>query len=144
MSDYSKFEGKKVKLVRNEEGVTNAVEIEGTVQSGNALGILIKPKGKTNFELIPAAEIESVEFIMETAKNLDCKTLKVVEFGQARAHVLERHGWTLKQVNTISELDAYEKHAKLDHVASDLGHVHGEKDKTDRAEAVAAATVEAV
>lgn len=141
MSDFSKYEGKKVKLVRNETGKDEATEIEGTVQSGNELGILIRPKGKTQFELIPAAEIESVDFVEDKAKELSRKTLKIVEFGAARAHLLERHAYTLSDVNKLTELEAYDLHNLLDHEAEDLGHVHGDKDATERAAAVTAEAV---
>lgn len=141
-TDYSIYENKKVRLVRNEAGVTDAVEIEGTVQSGNALGILIKPKGKTNFELIPAVEIENIEFVDDKPKDLDRKILKVVEFGQARPHLLERHAFSLTAINSMSELDAYDQHNLLDHLADDLGHIHGDKKATERAEAVSDAAAE--
>ena len=136
--DYSVYQGKKVILVRNEPNVTDAVEIEGTVQSGNALGILIKPKGKTNYELVPAAEIEQIDFVAEKPKELDRKVLRVVEYGQARPHLLERHNWTLTKINETNELDAYDFHNLLDHVAEDLGHVHGNRKETEVAEAIAA------
>ena len=138
MTDYSKFEGKKVKLTRNEDGKTDSSEVEGTVQSGNPLGILIRPKGKTQFELIPAVEIEQVNFIEDKPKDLAVKTLKIVEFGQGRAHLLERHNYTLTDVNKLTELEGYDLHNLVDHKAEDLGHIHGDKAATPRAEAVAA------
>ena len=135
--DYTKYTGKKVKLIRNEEGA-DAVEMEGTVQSANELGVLIRPKGKTQFELIPAGEVESIEFIDDKPKDLVVKTLKVVEFGQGRAHLLERHNYTLTDVNKLSELEGYDLHNLIDHAAENLGHIHGDKAATPRAEAVAA------
>ena len=137
MEDYSKYEGKKVTFTRSEEGQTDAVEIEGTVQSGNALGILIRPKGKTQFELIPAAEISEINFVDDKPKDLTVKTLKVIEFGSGRAHLLERHNFTLTDVNKLTELQGYDLHNLIDHVAENLGHIHGDKAATPRAEAVA-------
>ena len=137
-TDYSKFEGKKVSLVRNEVGKETATEIEGKVESANALGVLIRPKGKTQFELIPAAEIEQISFVEDKPKDISVKTLKIIEFGQARAHLLERHSYTLTDVNKLTELEGYDLHNLIDHVADDLGHIHGDKDATARAAAVTA------
>ena len=139
MTDYSKYEGKKVVFTRNEAGETDAVEIECTVQSGNEMGILIRPKGKTQFELIPAAEISEINFVDDKPKDLMVKTLKVIEFGQGRAHLLERHNYTLSQVNKLTELEGYDLHNLINHAADNLGHIHGDKSATPRATAVAAA-----
>jgi hypothetical protein len=138
VSNLSKFADKKVIVVHRVEGSTDAVETEGTAQAANEGGILLKPKGKTQMILIEAPAIEDVRFVDEKPKEIKRKLLKVVEFGQARNHLLERHGWTLKQVNEISEKAAYETHEKIDHVSADIGHEHGEKDKAEKAESDAA------
>ena len=142
-ADYSEFQGKKVIVVRNlpepDENGAQAVEVEGLAQSANELGILIKPKGKVKLDLIPADEIEEVSFAPEKAKALKAKTLKVVEYGQARAHLLERHGVDLEWVNSVSEQEAYDYHKTLDHVELKLGHVHGEKSKSEAEQAIAEA-----
>lgn len=135
MADYSQYNGKKVTVVRNPADSSDAVEIEGTVQVGNEQGLLIKPKGKTSFDLIPAEEIEEVRIAPEKSKKLTAKTLKVVELGSARSHLLERHGLSLTDANNVTEEEAFEAHEATDH--SDLGHVHGDKNATPRAEAVA-------
>lgn len=137
-ADYSEFQGKKVVVVRNlsepNEKGESAVEIEGLAQSANELGILIKPKGKVSLELIPADEIEEVSFAPEKEKPLKAKTLKPVSYGQARAHLLERHGVDLEWVNSVSEQEAYDYHKSLDHEELNLGHVHGEKESKSKAE----------
>lgn len=125
--DLKQFADKKVVVVHRVEGQENAVETEGKAEAANENGILIKPKGKTQMQLIESANIEDVRFVDEKPKALTVKYLKVVEFGQARAHLLERHAFSLTAVNAMSEKDAFEQHKNLDHVASDLGHVHGEK-----------------
>lgn len=127
--NLAKFTGKKVVVVHTPDGKTDAEELEGTAEAANDNGILVKPKGKTQLVLIEAARIEDVRFVDEKPKALSRKTLKIVQFGQARAHLLERHAWTVKQVNEISEKDAFELHEKIDHEKLDLGHVHGEKEK---------------
>lgn len=143
MSDYSKFQGKKVVVVHNlpepNEKGESVVEVEGFAQSANALGVLIKPKGKVQLELIPADQIEDVYHAPEKAKALKAKVLKPVEYGQARAHLLERHGVDLDWANGVTEQDAFDYHETLDHEALKLGHVHGDKSATPQAEAIAAA-----
>lgn len=142
VTELKKYQDKKVVVTRNLPDKPEAVEIEGTVQVSNDMGILIKPKGKTQFELIPLAEIEAVNFVQETDKALKPKTLKVVDYGQARAHLADRHGYTLAQVNKMTEKVAYEFHTSgdMNHTTLDVSHVHGDKDATPRAEAVAAAS----
>lgn len=133
----AEFKDKKVVVTRNlpepNEKGESAVEIEGTVQIGNALGLLIKPKGKTNFELIPAAEIEEVVLAKESNKALKRSKLQHVKLGQARRHLLERHGIALAWVNNATEEQALEYHNSLNHEELDLGHVHVEKSKDEPA-----------
>jgi len=137
--NYDQFAGKRVIVVHRVDGKTDAEEVEGTAEAANDQAILLKPKGKTQLQLIEAGNIEDVRFVEDKPKALARKTLKVVQFGQARNHLLERHAFTLSQVNEMSEQEALEKHEGIDHEASDLGHVHGDKDATPRAEAVEAA-----
>lgn len=140
MEDLSEYNGKRVVLVRNlsepnEKGET-AVEVEGTVQAANEQGVLIKPKGKASFDLVPADEIEEIRLAEAGEKKLRQKVLKPVQLGQARSHLLERHGLTLDEANEMSEEQAFEEHAEIDH--SPLGHRHEAKDEQDQ-EAVAQA-----
>lgn len=142
MSDYDKFEGKKVVLTRNlekpnERGET-AVELEGTVEAVNDLGIMFKPKGQVKPEILLNPEIEEVRYAPEKSKKAKAKKLKPVEHGQAKSHLLERHGLTLTKVNGFTEEQALEYHNAIDHVAADLGHVHEDKADSEAAEAVAA------
>lgn len=141
MSDYSEFVGKKVIVTRNlptpNEKGEGAVEVEGTLEAANEFGVMLKPKGQVKAEIINASEIEEIRFAPEKVKAVKAKTLKVIEHGQAKSHLLERHGYTLTEVNEMTETQAYELHKGIDHVAADLGHVHGEKEKAPAAEAVA-------
>lgn len=137
-TDLAEFVGKKVTLVHNldkpnESGET-AEELEGTLVASAGDAIMFKPKGKTNATLIDIAAIESVTYSQEKAKALTRKALKPVKYGQARAHLLERHAATLADVNAMSEKDAFDKHEAIDHEASDLGHTHKASDKDDGAE----------
>ena len=128
MSDYDKFVGKRVVLTRNlkEPNAQGelAVEIEGTLEAANEMGVMFKPKGQIKPEIFDLGEIEEVRYAPEKAKKIKAKKLKPVEFGQAKSHLLERHGLTLTKVNGFTEEQALEYHNAIDHVAADLGHVH--------------------
>jgi len=132
--DYSEYTGKKVILTHSKDGEN--VEVEGTVDSANALGVLIKPKGKTNLNLIEAKDIVEVRFAPEKPKTLKAKKLAPVQYGQARQHLADRHGYALSDLVDYSEADAYEFHKTIDH--SDLGHKHEVKEQAEAAEAAEA------
>lgn len=140
MADYDKFVGKKVVLVRNLETPNDkgelAVEIEGTLEAVNRLGAMLKPKGQVKADIIDADQIEEIRLAPEKERNLKAKVLKIIEFGNAKSHLLERHGLTLSEVNELSEEDAFEFHEGLDHVEKDLGHVHQAKESAPAAQAV--------
>lgn len=130
-TDLSQYTGKKVIVTQNlaepdKDGAT-AIEVEGTVQVGNASGVLIKPKGKATFDLIEAASIEEIRLAPEKDKAFKASKLKLVTVGQARRHLLERHGVTLKWANSVTEEQALEYHNSLNHEELDLGHVHSAK-----------------
>lgn len=129
--DLNQFKEKKVTLVVNPADGGDAEELEGTVVAVTGAAIMFRPKGKTSPRIIEKGAIESIEHAATGDKKLACRTLKVVQFGQARAHLLERHGSTLKAVNAMTEKEAFDLHAGLDHVALDLGHVHKDKDKAE-------------
>lgn len=133
VTDLKEYEDKKVVLVRNlakpnDKGDT-AEELEGTLVAVAGDAVMFKQKGKATAGLIDIGDIERVDHADTGSKKLVRKTLKVVKFGQARNHLLERHGYTVTQVNEITEKEAYDLHASIDHEAQDLGHVH--KDKAD-------------
>jgi hypothetical protein len=133
------YQNKRVKVIRNlsepDENGNGAVEIEGTVQAGNELGLLIKPKGQVSFKLIDRAEIEDISLVADKSSELKRSKLKPVKVGQARRHLLERHGYKLTDVNGMTEEQAMEFHDSLDHEALDLGHVHvAESEKSDVAD----------
>ncbi|HEY6021857.1 MAG TPA: hypothetical protein VIY48_18930 [Candidatus Paceibacterota bacterium] len=133
--DYEKYVDKKVVLTHNlsEPNADGnlAEEVEGTVMAVSGEMLMLKPKGKTNPILIELANVERIDFAPEKAKNLARKKLKIVQFGNARAHLLERHGYTLTEVNEITENEAFASHEDIDHEAADLGHVHVDKEKDE-------------
>lgn len=122
--DLSQYAGKRVILVRKVEGSDTAEEVEGTVESANQLGIVLKPKGKATFELVEEGNIEDIRFAPVKPQALKAKKLKPVPFGQVKRHLLDRHAFTLSVVNEMTEEKAVEVHDGIDH--SDLGHKHAE------------------
>lgn len=127
----AEYAGKQVTIVRNLADSSDAVEVEGKVQVGNQLGLLIKPKGKVQFDLIPIGEIEEVSLAKDGNKALKRSKLQLVKVGQARRHLLERHGYTLEWVNSVTEEQAQAHHDEIDHEKADLGHLHVEKSDND-------------
>lgn len=146
-TDLTRYQGQRVivqvKLDEpNDKGET-LVEVEGKAEAANALGILIKPKGRTQVELIEAEKIESVELAPETEKKLTAKSLTPIDLGKARQHLLDRHGFNLEEVNKLNEEQAFDLHAQLNHVEDGLGHKHEEKKPAEeRAEATEEAASE--
>jgi hypothetical protein len=145
-SEFDQYQGKKVILTvadATEENPGQTKEIEGTATAANALGIMLKPKGKTGLELYEADTIQSVAYAPEKEKELKAKTLKVVEYGNAKQHLVDRHGYKLSEINKMSEQEAFDFHNDLDHVELELGHVHGEKESAASGGAEAAAESDA-
>lgn len=130
-AQLAEFAGKRVTVTQNlsepNEKGESAVEIEGVVEIGNALGLLIKPKGAVQLKMIGVDEIEEIVPAKEKSQALKRAELQPVKLGQARRHLMERHGVTLKWVNENTEEAAFEYHESLDHEQLDLGHVHKEK-----------------
>lgn len=137
-TDFEQYVGKKVTLTRNlaeanDDGQT-AEELEGTVEAFAGSVLLFKPKGKTTADMIEVGDVESIDYAPDKAKKISRKKLKPVTYGQARNHLAERHGFTLKQVNEMTEKQAFEAHNGIDHEGQDLAHVHVEKDKAENKE----------
>lgn len=130
MAGLEQFDGKRVVVTHNTDN--GAEQIEGKVETGNALGLLIKPKGKTNLQLILADTIEDVQYAAEPVRELKQKELAPIGYGQVRRHLLDRHGYTLKDINQMDEAQAHQFHNDLDH--SELGHTHVEKTAEPEAE----------
>ena len=126
----AQYANKRVKFVHNldeaNEKGEKAVEVEGTVQTGNELGLLVKPKGQVSFKIFHRDSIEpdSITLVEDKSTKLKRSKLQPVKIGQARRHLLERHGFTLSYVNGLTEEQAMKVHDEIDHEMEDLGHVH--------------------
>lgn len=129
MADYTEFTGQRVSLVRKAEDGGENVTVEGRVQIGNELGILIKPKGKTVVDMVEAENIVSIEAIPEGLKKVSQRKMRPTELSGVRAHLALYHGVALETVNDESYTDvkAAAYHDTLDHSA--LGHNHALADK---------------
>jgi hypothetical protein len=130
LASYEEYKGKRVVLKRKAADGSLA-EVEGTVDTISPIGVLFKAKGSPSLELVVADDIEDISLAPTKEVSIKAKTLKPVQLGGARNHLLERHAYTLAQVNALTEEDAFGVHANIDHVAADLGHVHGEKASSD-------------
>lgn len=135
--ELSSYEGKKVVAVVDLGDDQDAIEVEGTAERANELGLLIKPKGKVKLDLYEHSQIIEINLAPDNSSKMRRKTLKPVALGQARSHLLERHGLSLTEVNGLSEDEAFTYHESIDHVEQDLGHKHGDKSETKAAKAVA-------
>jgi hypothetical protein len=123
--DLDQFAGQKVVVTYQPKGKTENVEVEGLAEAANAMGIVLKPKGRQNNELIEIDQIDEVVFAPEKLKELKQQDLTPLKYGAARKHLLDRHAGKLNKVNSLSEEDALKAHADTDH--SNLGHQHVEK-----------------
>lgn len=140
-TDYSQFDGKKVTVFLNEAPEGGESSLEGTVDSGNELGLLFKPKGKASLELIDAAKIASVELAPETPKKLSVKALLPLKEGGARQHLIDRHAYKVEDIEPLSESEALTFHnTEVSHEG--LGHNHDGKPKDKKAADEAAASEE--
>lgn len=103
-----------------EDGSTK--EITGTIKAATVAGVPYKEKGKAGLELTTVDKFYEIDYAPVKAKSVTQKKLNPVEFGQARQHLIDRHGVQLSWAKDATEKDAFEWHNNLDH--SDLGHSH--------------------
>jgi hypothetical protein len=134
--DLQPLEGKKVELVRrakDSDGNEINAMIEGRLDAVATVAVMLKPRGRQAADIIPLDEIVSVEAVAGAARKVQQKLLKPVDIDSARAHLADRHGLTLTEVNALPPQGALELHEKMDH--TDLGHRHGVKSDEDEADA---------
>lgn len=126
VQDFSAFVGKKVILQHNTtvDDKPETVEIPGELLAWNSEACCIKPKGLTQVKIINSPEIEDIRLADSESPKIKVRTLRPIELGGARTHLLDRHGMTLTSINEISEEDAFSFHETINHQGEDLGHVH--------------------
>ena len=139
--DYSEYEGKKVVVMIGDpnDKEAEAKQREGLIQTATPVGILFKDKGRSTGDILDPAQILSIELLPDNRK-VAVKYIKEVDLGSHRQHLVDRHGFLISVANTLTEEEAVEIHGKQ-HTenGADLGHIHGEKPKTRREQAISVA-----
>lgn len=119
----AQYDDKRVNITfKNDEG--EVVTQEGKVESASEVGVLFKERGKSSMSIIEPDDIESIELAAVREPKISVKKLKPVELGKARAHLADRHGLNMAYINSVTEQQAFDYHAELDHKELDLGHIH--------------------
>lgn len=121
------FSGKQVILTLKAADGT-ATEVHGKVEGGSAVGLAFKEKGKREVSLVEPDDIEDIAEAPTEAKKVTQKKLKPVAEAQVRQHLADRHGYSRKDLNAMSDGDAFKFHEELDH--TDLGHKHVAESET--------------
>lgn len=128
INTLDQYDGKQVILhVVQDDG--SAKELEGKVEAGSPVGLAFKEKGKRDVEFIEPEKIHEIALAPEKAKTLSQRKLKPINEGQARQHLVDRHGNSRSAVNKMSDEDALKEHESIDH--DDLGHRHVSDDDDD-------------
>lgn len=129
--DTASLTGKRVTLTFSLDGET--VTKEGRVEMGTHQGLIFKEKGKSSTLLIEAGDVKSVEELASKEPNVAVKKLQPIPLGRVRQHLADRHGYPKDVANALTEQQAFDAHAELDH--GPLAHVHVEPDAKTDAEA---------
>lgn len=119
MSDFSALVNERV-VVTTTDGET----IEGLLEAASDLGVVVKPKHSAKSTLLEADEVSSIEKAEASAKKLKPRSLPQVNEGKYRLHLIDRHGYTIEQIEAMSEEKAQEFHESINHEG--LGHFHRE------------------
>jgi hypothetical protein len=127
IESLQKYIGKEV-IVHLVQDDNSAKEFTGRIEAATVAGIVFKEKGKSGMQLIESpAKIYEIDFAPVKQKAVVQKKLVPVEFGQARQHLVDRHGVELQWAKDADEKAAFEYHEGLDH--TNLGHKHEAKDE---------------
>ena len=103
-----------------DDGTTK--EITATIKAATVAGVPFKEKGKAGLEFATVEKFYEIAPAPVKAKTIAQKALNPIELGQARAHLVDRHGVQLSWAKDADEQSAFDYHASLDH--ADLGHRH--------------------
>lgn len=131
--NIGQYEGQKV-IVKHqldepaEDGSTTATT-EGKADVANATGLLLKPKGKSGLLLLSLSQIDEISYAPQKEKKITVKKVKVIGFGGARQHLADRHGYSVSDLDSVSEERALEIHNDIDHEANGVAHRHVDKDE---------------
>lgn len=115
------YDGKKVELfLVGEEGEA----ITGTVASASPEMIAFKEKGKSHLKLVKRDDIADIRIAPEAEPEMKARRLNIVNLDTVKRHLVDRHGYSLADINAMSPEDALEFHDGLDH--SPLSHFHAD------------------
>lgn len=114
------YDGKRVelKLVGDDEHVT------GTVASASPEMIAFKEKGKSNLKLVKREDIADIHVAPEAEPEMKARRLNIVGLDTVKRHLVDRHGYSLADINAMSPEDALAFHDQLDH--EPLSHFHAD------------------
>jgi len=131
-STLSQYDGKQVILhVIQADG--SVEEKQGKIDGASEFGVAFKEKGKRDVVLVEPNEIEEIDFAPDKPKTLTQKKLRPIADASMRAHLLDRHAFSRKTVNEMTDTQAVEAHDLADH--SDLGHRHMTPEEVAKADA---------
>ena len=126
--NLKEYEDQKVIVKYKEADGKTKPDLEGKVEAAHDDKgmLLIKPKGKSGAELVLKFEIASIELVTSSDDDLAQVTLKPVKLNNVRRHLVNYHGWGLKQVNQLGDDEALIQHTGLHEGpdAGDIGHKH--------------------
>lgn len=118
--DITQYEGHKVLLTL--EGAEEAVA--ATIVTASPVKTIYKLKGKSNVVMIDTSDITDIELSPDAEPEMKSRRLNEVALDNVKRHLVDRHAYSLTQVNAMSAEDALEFHSELDH--SDLSHYHAD------------------
>ncbi|AKJ71868.1 hypothetical protein TIN4_71 [Tsukamurella phage TIN4] len=130
--ELTDYDGKRVelKLVGSDEYVT------GTVASSSPEMIAFKEKGKSHLGLVKHDEIEDIRVALEAEPEMKARRLNLVNLDTVKRHLVDRHGYSLADINSMTPEDALAFHDGLNH--EPLSHFHADppakKDNEDGGE----------
>lgn len=137
--DYSQYKRKKATV-----HFTDGTSVEGTIEAGSQIGLVLKPKGSRERRLVEGREIKALELASAPIPRLRRKTLPIIVPAKVREHLIDRHGYRIDEISALSEAEAVVFHDSIDHLGADLGHTHREPTEAEQAIAAAEQDVELI
>lgn len=129
----AQYAGKNVKLVI--VGEKAGLSGEGKVDAAGPFGVAFKAKGKAT-EILEPSEIDSIE-ASAVVKKIVVKSMQPIALDNVRQHLVDRHGYQVKDIESYAPEQALEFHATLEHAG--LAHNHDAKPKGEEAAEASAA-----
>lgn len=117
-NSLAQYAGKNVKITLTGEYAESSGE--GKVEAASTTGVAFKPKGKGTVIVLPVdvQEIEAAPIV----KKITRKSMLLASLDNVRQHLVDRHGYKVGDIETMTPEGALEFHATLEH--GELGHDH--------------------